>query len=91
MGCELWVFFGFEGLDKRICWGFCRVGWGDFFDSALSYELWAVGREPTSQNRDVGHPAPGGREQTTARTKAKCGGPSTATAKYAASGRDDEV
>jgi len=27
MGWELWGFFGVEGLDMRICWGFC----GDYF------------------------------------------------------------
>jgi hypothetical protein len=26
MGWELLDFFGFEGLDKRICWGFCGLG-----------------------------------------------------------------
>jgi hypothetical protein len=25
MGWELLDFFGFEGLDKRICWGFCGL------------------------------------------------------------------
>ncbi len=24
MGCWLWGFWRFEGLDKGICWGFCR-------------------------------------------------------------------
>jgi hypothetical protein len=51
MEWELWGFFGAQGLDTRICWENLRkiVSEGR---SVLTL------RNPTSQNRDVGVPAP---------------------------------
>jgi hypothetical protein len=40
MGWELGGLFGVEGLDTRICWGFC--GWAT---AIILFRLWGVGYE----------------------------------------------
>jgi hypothetical protein len=65
MGWELWLFLGVEGLDTQIYWGFR----GKKMRGSLHCGF--------ASGRDDGGGGWGG-EQTTARAKAKCGGPSTA-------------
>jgi hypothetical protein len=105
MGLGLLGFFGSEGLDMRIFWGFCggRIppiakyamdgapgDGGDFVGERGGGLRWVRAVSGSFDSlRSLRITARTGNDEEQEQTKAKCWDPSTTAAKYAASGRDD--